>query len=176
MSGGWLRPRPLPHQAPPPQHPPPPTGTHDVTEDSRPRLIGQSGCLEDVQRALGLQLANQGRQSAEGAGRGSAHPVEAQDQQSDQKKKKRTQRNRCGRQQPISSRQRPISSRGRRWRPDSPVVHHCGAVLGGAVLPHQLHQLQTAAGCAVRVRPAGGHVAPHLQDKIILQAVGAESS
>lgn len=88
MSGGWLRPRPLPHQAPPPQHPPPPTGTHDVAEDSRPRLIGQSGCLEDVQRALGLQLANQGRQSAEGAGRGSAHPVEAQDQQSDQKKKK----------------------------------------------------------------------------------------
>lgn len=172
MSGGWLRPRPLPHQAPPLQHPPP-TGTHDVTEDSRPRLIGQSGCLEDVQRALGLQLANQGRQSAEGSGRGSAHPVEAQDQQSDKKKKdpkKQIWPAAAG------SRQRPISSRWRQCRPDSPVVHHCGAVLGGTVLPHQLHQLQTAAGCAVWVRPAGGHVAPHLQDKIILQAVGAESS
>lgn len=54
----------------------PATGTHNVTEDSRPRLIGQSGCLEDVQGALGLELANQGRQRAEGSGRGPAHPVE----------------------------------------------------------------------------------------------------
>lgn len=46
----------------------PPAGTHNVAEDSRPCLVGQPGCLEDIHRALRLQLANQGRQSAEGSG------------------------------------------------------------------------------------------------------------
>lgn len=45
-----------------------PVGTHDVAEDSWPRLVGQPGHLEDIQGALGLQLTNQRRQSAEGSG------------------------------------------------------------------------------------------------------------
>lgn len=46
---------------------------HDVAEDSRPHQVRQLGHLEDVHRALGVQLTRQRRQSAERPRRGSAH-------------------------------------------------------------------------------------------------------
>lgn len=54
-------------------------------------------------------------------------------------------------------------------------MHHGGAVLAGALLLHQVHQLQSAADGTVGVRPAGGTVVLQLQDKVILPRGGIKT-
>lgn len=128
---------------------------YDVAEASWSHEVRQFGHLEDVNRTFGLQLVSQRQEGAEGSCCDSAHTGEG-----NTKKHFLTF---------TVKHPRVILT----WKlgsleEDLLIVDHGRPVLGGGLLFNQVEQFEGAADGTVWVRPAGGAVVLHLQNKVVL--------
>lgn len=129
---------------------------YNVAEGSWSHEVRQFGHLEDVDRTFGLQLVSQRQEGAEGSCCDSAHTGGR-----NTKKKKIL----------IFTVKHPrviLTWKLVGLEEDLLIVDHGRPVLGGGLLFNQVEQFEGAADGTVWVRPAGGAVVLHLQNKVVL--------